>query len=87
MVRARDARGNSQGMEHNDGSPKVPEATELEQRTDVLGEHIKEARAASEQAPGNSDLPYAVGDFNEDSSDVPGGDGVTPETNYTTRGD
>ena len=75
-------------MEHNDAKPNPAETAEqLERRTDALGEHIEEARAASEQARPDADLPFAVGDFNEDSSDAPGGEGVTPETNYTTRGD
>lgn len=75
-------------MEHND-APSNPSEIEdrLEQRTDTLGEHIDAARAANERARPDAELPFAVGDFNDDSSDAPGGDGVTPETNYTTRGD
>ncbi len=75
-------------MEHKDAEPNTGEvANELERRTDALGRHIEEARVSSEQAPPEGDLPFAIGDFDDDSSDGPGGDGVTPETNYTTRGD
>ena len=75
-------------MEHNDAEPNTAEvADQLERRTDALGQHIEEARAAGERAQPDADLPFAVGDFNDDSSDAPGGEGVTPETNYTTRGD
>ena len=75
-------------MEHNDAQSNPSEvADQLERRTDVLGEHIEQARAAGEQARPDADLPFAVGDFNDDSSDGAGGEGVTPETNYTTRGD
>ncbi len=75
-------------MEHNDAHKNASDdADRLERRTDALGEHIEEARAASERAQPDAELPFAVGDFNEDSSDAPEGDGVTPETNYTTRGD
>lgn len=75
-------------MEHNDAHANPSEiADQLERRTDALGEHIEEARAAREEARPDAELPFAVGDFNDDSSDAPGGEGVTPETNYTTRGD
>ncbi len=75
-------------MEHNDADSNAAEvADQLERRTDALGQHIEEARAASEHARPDAELPFPVGDFNDDSSDAPSGDGVTPETNYTTRGD
>lgn len=75
-------------MEPNNARPKASgDADELERRTDALGEHIEEARAVSKQAEPDAELPFAVGDFDDDSSDGPGGEGVTPETNYTTRGD
>lgn len=75
-------------MEHNETRSNPTEGSEpLEQRTDELDERIREARDVSEQARPDPSLPFAVGDFNEDSSDGPGGEGVTPETNYTTRGD
>lgn len=75
-------------MEHNEPRPGIPDDVDrLEQRVDALGEHIDQAREASKDAPPSSDLPTAIGDFNDDSADGPGGDGVTPETNYTTRGD
>ncbi len=75
-------------MEHNDADSNAAEvADQLERRTDALGQHIEEARAANEQAQTDADLPFAAGDFNDDSSDAPDGEGVTPETNYTTRGD
>ena len=73
-------------------SPEKPgagrdEAQGLENRLDALDEHIEEAREAADRADPTADLPAGVGDFNNDSSDRPGGEGVTPETNYTTRGD
>lgn len=75
-------------MEHNDAHSKASEdADELERRTDALGQHIDEARDANERAQHDADLPVAVGDFNDDASDAADGEGVTPETNYTTRGD
>ncbi|MDP9376642.1 MAG: hypothetical protein M3P40_03550 [Actinomycetota bacterium] len=75
-------------MEHNDARPgSQDDISQLEQRADALGKHIEQAREANEDAQPASDLPVGVGDFNDDSSDGPGGEGVTPETNYTTRGD
>ena len=75
-------------MEHNDGhSNRSADPDQLERRTDALGQHIEEARNAIHKARPDAELPFAVGDFNDDSSDAPGGEGVTPETNYTTRGD
>ena len=75
-------------MEPNNSRTKASvDADELEQRTQALDKHIEEARAVSSQAEPDAGLPFAVGDFNDDSSDGPGGEGVTPETNYTSRGD
>ena len=75
-------------MERDDANPNPSEvADQLERRTDALGRHIDEARESSDRAQPDADLPFAMGDFNEDSSDGAGGEGVTPETNYTTRGD
>lgn len=75
-------------MEHTDAhSNRSADPDQLEGRTDALGQHIEEARNSSEKAVPDPELPFAVGDFNADSSDAPGGEGVTPETNYTTRGD
>ena len=75
-------------MEHNDAhSTRSADPEQLERRTDALGQHIEEARNARERAVPDAELPFAVGDFNADSSDAPDGEGVTPETNYTTRGD
>lgn len=75
-------------MEHNDAhSNRSENPDQLERRTDALAERIEEARTASKQARRDAELPFAVGDFNDDTSDEPGGEGVTPETNYTTRGD
>lgn len=75
-------------MERNDERPIASEdADQLEKRTEALEKHIEEARAASHQAQADAELPIAVGDFDDDSSDGPGGPGVTPETNYSSRGD
>jgi hypothetical protein len=75
-------------MEHKDTETGPQANTDrLEERADALGEHIEQARAASERAEQTSDLPFAVGNFNDDSSDAPGGEGVPPEANYTRRGD
>lgn len=75
-------------MEHNDAnSNRSADPDQLERRTDALGQRIEEARNASGRAVPDAELPFAVGDFNADASDARGGEGVTPETNYTTRGD
>lgn len=75
-------------MEHRDERLNPTEDVDpLERRTDELDQRIREARDVSDQARPDPSLPFAVGDFNDDASDGPGGEGVTPETNYTTRGD
>ncbi len=74
-------------MHAQENSEGGDQTRRLEDKLETLGEHIEEARAASDRAQPADDLPAGVGDFNEDSSDAPGGEGVTPGTNYTTRGD